>query len=70
MSGRGIRFMSMSILTILALALLGCGTKAPQGAQEGAPFIAAQLIDVPKKAFDDFAGAASDSACNRRILGV
>jgi hypothetical protein len=28
------------------------------------------LIDVPTKAFDDFAGAASDPARNRRILGV
>jgi sugar phosphate isomerase/epimerase len=47
-----------------------CYKDGAQGAQEGAPFIAAQLIDVPKKAFDDFAGAASDSARNRRILGV
>jgi hypothetical protein len=28
------------------------------------------LIDVPKKAFDDFAGAASDAQRNRRILGL
>ena len=47
-----------------------CYKDAAQGAVEGAPFITAQLIDVPKKAFDDFAGAASDAARNRRILGV
>jgi hypothetical protein len=28
------------------------------------------LIDVPKKAFDDFAGAASDTVRNRRLLGL
>jgi sugar phosphate isomerase/epimerase len=47
-----------------------CYKDGAQGAAEGAPFIASQLIDVPTKAFDDFAGAASDPARNRRILGV
>lgn len=47
-----------------------CYKDAAQGAAEGAPFIASHLIEVPKKAFDDFAGAASDSARNRRILGL
>lgn len=47
-----------------------CYKDSVQGAAEGAPFIAAQLIDVPKRAFDDFAGAASDATRNRRILGV
>ncbi len=47
-----------------------CYKDAAQGAAEGAPFIAGMLIDVPKKAFDDFAGAATDSARNRRILGL
>ena len=47
-----------------------CYKDAAQGAAEGAPFIAKQLIDVPKKAFDDFAGAASDVKRNRRILGL
>jgi hypothetical protein len=28
------------------------------------------LIDVPTKSFDDFAGAGSDAARNRRILGI
>lgn len=37
---------------------------------EGAPFIAGCLIDVPRKAFDDFAGAASDTRRNQRILGL
>ena len=47
-----------------------CFKDSAQGAAEGAPFIQSHLIDVPKKAFDDFAGASSDSARNRRILGV
>ncbi len=47
-----------------------CYKDAAQGAAEGAPFIASHLIDVPKKAFDDFAGAASDAARNRKILGL
>jgi sugar phosphate isomerase/epimerase len=47
-----------------------CYKDAAQGAAEGAPFIASHLIDVPKKAFDDFAGAASDVERNRRVLGI
>ncbi len=47
-----------------------CYKDSVQGATEGAPFIASMLIDVPKKAFDDFAGAASDARRNRRILGL
>ncbi len=47
-----------------------CYKDAAQGAAEGAPFIQSCLIDVPTKAFDDFAGAASDDKRNRRILGV
>lgn len=47
-----------------------CFKDAAQGAAEGAPFIASMLIDVPKKAFDDFAGAASDTKRNQRILGI
>jgi hypothetical protein len=41
-----------------------------QGATEGAPFIEKHLIEVPTKAFDDFAGGASDTEQNRRILGL
>jgi sugar phosphate isomerase/epimerase len=47
-----------------------CFKDSAQGAAEGAPFIASHLIDVPKKAFDDFAGASSDAKRNRRILGL
>lgn len=47
-----------------------CYKDSVQGAAEGAPFIASHLIDVPKKAFDDFAGAATDAERNRRILGL
>ncbi|MDX1980401.1 MAG: sugar phosphate isomerase/epimerase [Bryobacteraceae bacterium] len=47
-----------------------CYKDAAQGASEGAPFIASMLIDVPKRAFDDFAGAASDTKRNRKILGL
>jgi sugar phosphate isomerase/epimerase len=47
-----------------------CYKDAAQGAAEGAPFIQSCLIDVPTKAFDDFAGAASDDKRNRRILGM
>jgi len=47
-----------------------CYKDSAQGAAEGAPFIRSMLIDVPKKAFDDFAGAATDVTRNRRILGL
>ena len=47
-----------------------CYKDAAQGAAEGAPFIKSHLIDVPKKAFDDFAGGETDTARNRRILGL
>lgn len=47
-----------------------CYKDSVQGAAEGAPFIASHLIDVPTKAFDDFAGGASDVKKNRRILGL
>lgn len=47
-----------------------CYKDSVQGATEGAPFIASHLIDVPTRAFDDFAGAATDSERNRRLLGI
>ena len=48
-----------------------CCIKHPeQGAAEGAPFIRDHIIRVTEKAFDDFAGAGSDKARNRRILGL
>jgi len=47
-----------------------CYKDSVQGATEGAPFMEKHLIDVPTKSFDDFAGAGSDTARNRRILGI
>jgi len=47
-----------------------CYKDSAQGAAEGAPFIASMLIQTPARAFDDFAGAATDSKRNRRILGL
>ncbi len=48
-----------------------CCIKSPeQGAEEGAPFIQAHIIEVTEKAFDDFAGGDVDEAKNRKILGI
>ena len=48
-----------------------CALKHPEdGAAEGAPFIADHIIRVTEHAFDDFAGAATDDAKNRRMLGL
>jgi sugar phosphate isomerase/epimerase len=48
-----------------------CCIKHPeQGAAEGAPFIRERIIRVTEKAFDDFAGGATDKERNRRILGI
>ncbi len=47
-----------------------CIKDGEQGAREGAEFIEGMLIDVPKKAFDDFAGGSSDKKRNRQILGL
>jgi len=48
-----------------------CCIKHPeQGAAEGAPFIRDHIIRVTEKAFDDFSGAGTDKARNRRILGL
>jgi sugar phosphate isomerase/epimerase len=48
-----------------------CCLKHPeQGAAEGAPFIQDHIIRVTEKAFDDFAGGATDKERNRRILGL
>ena len=48
-----------------------CALKHPeQGAAEGAPFIARHMIRKADKAFDDFAGGASDTGFVRRILGL
>jgi sugar phosphate isomerase/epimerase len=48
-----------------------CAIKSPQqGAEEGAPFIASHIINVTEKAFDDFASSGTDTAANRKILGI
>ena len=48
-----------------------CCLKHPEdGAREGAEFIAAHIIRVTERAFDDFAGASTDAARNRRMLGL
>ena len=48
-----------------------CCLKHPeQGAAEGAPFIRDHIIRVTEKAFDDFAGAASDAKQLKRMLGL
>jgi sugar phosphate isomerase/epimerase len=48
-----------------------CCLKHPeQGAAEGAPFIEDHIIRVTERAFDDFAGGATDKERNRRILGL
>lgn len=48
-----------------------CCLKHPeQGAAEGAPFIADHIIRMTDKAFDDFAGAQTDTAQLHRMLGI
>src|SRR6187399_3765611 len=48
-----------------------CCLKNPEdGAREGADFISDHIIRVTEKAFDDFAGAATDQAQIRRMLGL
>jgi sugar phosphate isomerase/epimerase len=48
-----------------------CCIKHPEdGAREGAPFIKNHIIRVTEKAFDDFAGVATDESVNRKILGI
>jgi sugar phosphate isomerase/epimerase len=48
-----------------------CPLKHPEdGAREGAAFVRDHIIRVTEKAFDDFAGAGTDRAANRRLLGL
>ena len=48
-----------------------CALKHPEdGAREGAEFIKNHIIRVTEKAFDDFAGAATNDTANRRMLGI
>ncbi len=48
-----------------------CCLKHPEdGAREGAEFVAAHIIRVTEKAFDDFASSGADRAANRKMLGL
>jgi sugar phosphate isomerase/epimerase len=47
-----------------------CLKSSEQGAAEGAPFIASHIIEVTDKAFDDFAGGATDLAQIHAMLGI
>ena len=48
-----------------------CCVKSPkQGAAEGAPFISDHIIETTEVAFDDFAGGGTDTAANRKMLGL
>lgn len=48
-----------------------CAIKdSEQGAAEGAPFIESHIIRVTERAFDDFAGGATDLATVRKVLGI
>ena len=48
-----------------------CCIKHPEdGAREGAEFVAAHIIRVTERAFDDFADAGLDRAANRKMLGL
>jgi sugar phosphate isomerase/epimerase len=48
-----------------------CCIKHPEaGAAEGAQFVREQIIRVTERAFDEFAGSATDAARNRLILGL
>jgi len=47
-----------------------CIKNGEDGAREGAAYILQHLIRVTDRAFDDFAGAASDVEHNRRLLGI
>ena len=48
-----------------------CALKHPEdGAREGAMFIADHIIRVTEKAFDDFAASGTDTATNRKMLGI
>jgi sugar phosphate isomerase/epimerase len=47
-----------------------CYKNQEDGAREGVEFIKNHIIKVTDKAFDDFAGAKSDSAFNKKVLGI
>lgn len=47
-----------------------CIKNSEQGAKEGAPFIAQQIIQTAERAFDDFAKSGADMEANRKMLGI
>ena len=47
-----------------------CLMHPEDGAREGVDFIRRHMIRTTDRAFDDFAGTATDEAANRRILGI
>ncbi|MEO1624061.1 MAG: sugar phosphate isomerase/epimerase [Bacteroidota bacterium] len=47
-----------------------CLKDSEQGAREGATFIQDHIIEVAKRAFDDFAGGNSDKKLNQKIMGL
>ena len=47
-----------------------CIKSSDQGAKEGAPYIAKHIIQAAARAFDDFAGATTDQAAIRKLLGI
>ncbi len=47
-----------------------CIKNGEDGAREGAEYIIQHLIRVTDRAFDDFAGAATDVEQNRKLLGI
>ena len=60
-------------LTLAGWAVLEweCALKHPEdGAREGAEYIQSYIIRVTERAFDDFAGAGTDRAANRKMLGL
>ena len=47
-----------------------CIKDSAQGAREGAPFIQKHIITTAARAFDDFAGAGTDEAMLKKLLGL
>lgn len=47
-----------------------CIKDSAQGAREGAPFIQKHIITTAARAFDDFAGAGTDEAMLKNLLGL
>jgi len=54
----------------MAFNLKGPGIFLAQFAGDAAPFIRDHIIRVTEKAFDDFAGASTDAAQLKRMLGL